>query len=132
MLLDPNPHKHLIKEVQPREFYAVANEAIWMAMGELLAADNPIDVTLLAERLKRDGAWETVGGPAYLVEILQSQAVAIHAEHYAAIVHEKFKLRRIVHATCNLFRACYDPGASLENGGEVRKAAMELLEILGI
>lgn len=130
VLLDPAGHRQEITATAPEDFYAEANEAIWRQL-QAMAGDS-IDVTLLAERLKRAGEWDAVGGAAYLVEVLQSQAVAAHAAHYATIVREKAQLRGAIQAACDVLRACYDVGASLENGGEVRKAAMSLLEILGI
>ncbi|HEX6984816.1 MAG TPA: replicative DNA helicase, partial [Planctomycetaceae bacterium] len=51
---------------------------------------------------------EEVGGPAYLLEILQCVPHAAHARYYATIVREKAVQRSLITACTEVLRDCYD------------------------
>ncbi len=71
-------------------------------------AGGKIDVTLLVDRLKTSGHYETIGGAAYLYKISQAVPNAAHARYYAGIVREKSTLRSLINASTEILRQAYD------------------------
>jgi replicative DNA helicase len=67
-----------------------------------------IDTTLLVERLKAKGEFESIGGAAYVAEILQSVPTAANAVFYAEIVKNKSTLRALIHSSTEILRDAYD------------------------
>lgn len=115
LLLDPKMIDQVAPIVKPDDFYADAHRKLFRAVLALYDANRAVDVALLLERLKKAGEIEAVGGPAYLAEILHSVPVAAHAVHYAEIVLEKSKRRRVIHAATAMLRDAYDESAPIED-----------------
>jgi replicative DNA helicase len=90
-------------------FYNDRHQAIYAAVHELYEAGvRGIDVVTLSEQLEKRQKLEHVGGPAYLLEILQSVPHAAHAKYYATIVREKAIQRSLIAACTEVLRDCYD------------------------
>jgi len=108
LLLDAEMCDEVALVVRPDDFYADANQKLF---GHLMAMHDEgarIDAVLLVERLKREGDFEAIGGPAYLAEVAQSVPYAANAVHYAKIVREKATLRSLIHAAAEILRDAYD------------------------
>ena len=90
------------------DFYDPANRALYAHMRAMNDEGRRIDTTLLVERLKNCGDYESVGGAAYLAEILQSVPTAANANYYAEIVKDKATLRSLIHTSTEILRDAYD------------------------
>lgn len=92
--------------LKPDQFYAEANRKLFTHM--LAMRDTgPLDAMLLVDRLKKAGDLEAVGGMAYLAEVAESVAVAVHAPYYARIVADRATRRGIIHAMTECLQAAY-------------------------
>ena len=109
LLIDPQLCDDVILTVRAEDFYAEANQKLYGHIVGLHDEGGRIDLTLLVERLKRNGEFEAVGGAAYLAEVAQSVPVAAHAVYYAQIVREKATLRNLIHASTEILRDAWDP-----------------------
>ena len=109
ILLDPNLCDDVVMILRAEDFYADANRKLFGHVVQMHGEGNQVDTTLLVERLKGEGDFESVGGAAYLAEIMNSVAVAAHAVHYARIVRDKATLRSLIHASTEILRDAYDP-----------------------
>ena len=83
--------KHLL----PTSFHAPQHIIIWRTLVEMSNAKRPIDVLTVSEQLGKSGSLEKVGGIDYLNKLLDSIAVASHAEYYIDIVCQWCTIRRI-------------------------------------
>ncbi len=111
ILLDPQMADDVALLLRPTDFYADAHGKLYHHMLAMHDEGRRIDTTLLVERLKQAGEFESIGGAAYLADVLHSVAVAAHAVHYAQIVREKSVLRALIHTTTEILRDAYDPAA---------------------
>jgi replicative DNA helicase len=108
--------------VQPADFYDDAHRKLFEIMLALHGAGRPVDPTLLVERIRAAGDWDTIGGAAYLSRVLNSVPTAAHAAYYAEIVREKSRLRRLIFVCTRALQEAYDElpshdiAASLESG----------------
>src|SRR5262245_34126033 len=98
ILLLPTVCDDVALVLRPEDFYDDANRTIFTHMLEMHDAGRKIDTTLLVERLRGTGSYETVGGAAYLAEVLQSVPTAANAVYYAQIVKDKSTLRGLINS----------------------------------
>lgn len=94
------------------DFYDDANQEIFGAMVALADRGKPIDEALLADGLRSslarcfDGKFGDA--MAYLAGVLHSVPNAAHAKHYAGIVREKSRLRKIITGCTQAISDAYD------------------------
>jgi len=99
------------------DFYVYANRLAFAAMLELRQAGKPLDVHLLAVRLKEQGELDDVT-PAYLLDLWDSAPASGDALEYAAIIRNHACARALITACNEIIREAYEPGDSaglLEN-----------------
>lgn len=108
ILLMPEACDEVSLILRPDDFFDEANCCLFTHMREMHDAGGKIDVTLLVDRLKTAGHYETVGGGAYLYKISQAVPNAAHARYYAGIVREKSTLRALIIAATDILRQAYD------------------------
>lgn len=119
-LLDSRKLADVAPIVRPADFYSEANTIIFR---HLLAMDT-VDVVALRVRLTDAGELETVGGEAYLAEVMQSTPVVAHAEHHAEIVARKAAFRRLIHAGGDLIQAGYAEDGEPEKAVDAAEATL--------
>jgi replicative DNA helicase len=96
VLIDNQSLSVLTEHLTPDAFYKKAHRDIYTGMMNVAEKGEAIDVITLAEELKRLGTYNSVGGPSYLTQIMDSVHTAANAEHYARLVFEKHLLRRLI------------------------------------
>ncbi|REJ69070.1 MAG: replicative DNA helicase [Planctomycetota bacterium] len=112
ILLVPEVCDDIALIVRAEDLYDDAHQKIFRQMLALHEASQRIDVTLLIERLKSAGEFESVGGAATLAELAQSVPTAANAEYYARIVHDKANLRNLIRTTTEIIRDAYEQAES--------------------
>jgi replicative DNA helicase len=94
--------------LRPDDFHDEAHRKIFQHMLDMHDTGRKIDPTLLVDKLKSAGDYESVGGAAYLGKILHAVPNAAHAVYYAEIVGEKATYRRLIEAGTEILREAYD------------------------
>lgn len=92
------------------DFYRDAHRRIFKAMVALQARRVAIDLTTLLEELGRLGDLDEVGGPAYITSLVDGLPRSTNIGHYARIVSEKARLRKLIAAGNRLVADAYDAG----------------------
>jgi replicative DNA helicase len=108
IMLAPRVADDVALLVGPEDFYNDANSTI---VRHLLAMHNDgrkIDVTLLANRLRKAEDFERTGGAAYLAEIMQSGVTPANASHYASIVRDTAIQRELIQSGTQIIRTAHD------------------------
>jgi replicative DNA helicase len=90
------------------DFYADAHQKIFETIIALPDKGKPVDVVTLADELKLRGYIEDVGGYGYLAELWDAAPTAANAEYYARIVHDKAKVRNLIHAGNEILTEAYN------------------------
>jgi replicative DNA helicase len=78
------------------DFYSEAHRRIFDALVALRRRGKPTDTVLVGEHLRAEGRIEQVGGLPYLTEILNAVPDVASVGHYAEIIRDTAKLRRII------------------------------------
>jgi replicative DNA helicase len=95
-------------------FFREGHRRLYRAMIRLWEQGEGIDAVTLSEQLKNAGDYETVGGAAYLAQLLDAVPTAANIEYHARIVREKALLRRLIEAATAIIQATYDAGGEVE------------------
>lgn len=132
ILLESSVFDEVAMVVSAGDFYADANGKLFETISEMVEKALPIDALTLLDQLTRKRQIEIVGGVAYLTEVAQSVPWASNALHYARIVAEKARLRRIVRIAENALVGAYAANGNpdvivseIENGIEAVLANRE-------
>jgi replicative DNA helicase len=128
ILLDPMMCDDVALALRPQDFYAHAHQVLFEHLLAMHEDGVRIDITLLVERLKQRGDFETVGQTLYLAEIAQAVPTAANALYYANIVRDKATLRALIHASTEILRDAYDQ--SLEAREMLSAAEEKVFRIL--
>ncbi|WP_421174132.1 replicative DNA helicase [Aeromonas enteropelogenes] len=88
--------------VSESDFYSRPHRLIFSAMAELYAAQQPVDLVVLQERLESKGELDEAGGFTYLVEIAKNTPSAANLLVYDRIVrdhsHRRFAIAKLYDA----------------------------------
>ncbi len=99
----------------PEYFFKDPERFTFAAMVALAERSEPIEVLTLTNELQRRDQLKAVGGSAYLSSLMDGIPDVANAERYAAIVKEKFALRRLIIAGNTTLRAAADPKADAKD-----------------
>ncbi len=132
MLLDPNVIGEVLTLVSRREqFYQEKHAAVYDAVVGVYDKHNSGDLVQIVQALRDAGNLEGAGGPEYLVQLVESVPSAANAVHYARIVAEKHKLRRLIEAAGRTIWESYQAGGPEAEGAQevIDNAARMVFEI---
>lgn len=116
--------------LRPQNFYSDANQILYESMLKMYEAGiRGIDAVTLCEELERRNQLEAIGGPSYVMELLETVPHAAHVKYYAEIVRDKWILRRLTEVCTDVLRDCYSGSDSTaETLQQAEKGIFEILE----
>ena len=114
-------------QLSETDFYAHPHAILF---GHLIAmpGDQPIDAVCVRSWLRAAGDLETIGGTAYLAEVIGACPAVLHVPHYARLVREASQKRQLLHRLTDGLRGLY-------NGEDLPALAGELvagIESIGV
>lgn len=128
LLIDGSAYKE-IEWLQPGDFYIKRNEWIYSAIVRLANRGMAIDYLTVSEALEKSGHLKELGGPAYLMEVINRTPSSLHVEAYARIVKGHAADRKLLDVANKLTKLAYS-GAG-DKGAEIAAAIDELARVNG-
>jgi replicative DNA helicase len=110
MLIDGDAVARALEVVDDSMFYREGNRRIFRSMARLFQRGQVIDPITISEELKKTDELESVGGLAYLAELLDAVPTAANIEYHARIVRERALLRKLIESASQIIRDSYEPG----------------------
>ncbi len=110
MLIDGDAVAKAVEIVDDSMFYREGNRRIFRGMSRLFQRGQVIDPITLSEELKKTDELDSVGGMAYIAELLDAVPTAANIEYHARIVRERALLRRLIESATAIVRDVYDIG----------------------
>ncbi len=104
--------------IKPEDFYKDIHREIYEAVMELFEKGEPVDIVTLSEQLRQRNTLDGVGGVAFLADMSSSVPTVANVAHYAKIIQEKSRLRKLI-------RAC---GEISDMSFEAAEEAAEIIE----
>jgi replicative DNA helicase len=114
ILIDNESLFDVVEILQPDDFYRGAHQKIYSAITGLFTRNDPIDLVTLANILKERKHLEGVGGATYLAQLVNEIPLAVNPAHHAKIVHEKARLRRLIHKANEITIRCFEDEGEVE------------------
>lgn len=110
-LIDTQGYENCQEYVNANSFYWPKHQLIWMVIETLALRDEPVDLITVTEELRKRDQYEGVGGDIYLDELQAAMPFPMNVEHYARVVEEKFRLRRIFEIGNTVAQSTFQPNA---------------------
>jgi replicative DNA helicase len=114
LLVDKELMMKIIDSIEVQDFYKPAHRHIFETIVDLFGKNEPVDILTVKTRLEEKKLLDQVVGSSYLADLANSVTTTIHAPHYAATIHKKATLRRLVEAAQNISQLGYDESQELE------------------
>ncbi|MFR9753912.1 replicative DNA helicase [Nocardia sp. 004] len=98
LLLSKDAVADVVQILPSSYFYWPAHNEIYTAVRDLYTYGEPADPVTVAARLDRSGQLKRIGGPTYLLSLIETVTTPANATYYAEIVAEKAVLRQLAEA----------------------------------
>lgn len=115
ILLDNGAMAKAMELLTEDDFYRTAHRKIYSAMLDLSEHGEAIDHITLTEHLKGKGELETVGGSAYLAEVVQIVPTAANIRYHCKIVRDKALLRGLIGTSTEVITRGYEGSSAVED-----------------
>ena len=103
LLTAPELAPELETHLDPDDFYRPAHEHIWTTIHHIAHTEGITpDVLTVAAHLQKTGELQRIGGAPYLHTLIAACPIPGQATHYAALVRDTARLRRLQQATTKL------------------------------
>lgn len=107
-LVDREAATKVIEILSPDSFYTPAHQTVYKAVAELYEQGDPIDLITVSNLLRKRELLDSIGGAAYLAELVNAVHTTANVEYHAGIVEEKATLRRLIRAGNEIIALAYD------------------------
>ena len=107
ILIDPDAVIRVATILQPGDFYREKHGWIYDTARALHERREPIDFLTVCDELERREQLDQVGGPAFIMSLINAVPTSIHAEHYARIVERTATRRRLIEAASQIAVLAY-------------------------
>lgn len=114
--------------ISAADFYKPAHQIIYSVITELHQKAQPIDLVTVSNLLQTKNELDIIGGPEYLLSLLDKVVSAANIDSHAKIIHEKSLLRRLIGTSSGLIEKAY--GSDYENAESlIDFAESEILKV---
>lgn len=114
LFLDKDAVSMAAERILPNYFYKTSHRRIFSAILELFQNDTEIDLLTITDKLKRNGALEEMGGPAYLAEISNSVPSSANVEQHLEIVRDKALSRLLIKECDTIITKAYEESEDVD------------------
>lgn len=110
------------------DFYKPAHQIIYRVIAELHHKAQPVDLVTVTNALQTKNELDQIGGPEYLLSLLDKVVSAANIDSHAKIIHEKSLLRRLINTSSQLIEKAY--GSDYDNAETlIDMAESEILKV---
>lgn len=115
VMLDNSTLYDVLERLVPEDFYRSTHQKIFSGIIDLFQKNEPIDLVTLTNLLKEKGDLEAIGGATYLAKLVDTAPVAVNAQYYAKIIHDKSSLRQLIHKASIITKRCYEDRGDVQD-----------------
>ena len=102
--------------ISANDFYQYAHRLIFEHTVKIINAGKPADIITVAESLDISAELTSVGGLAYLANLVQNTPSAANIRRYAEIVRERSLMRQLIEVSSGITESAYNPqGRDVKN-----------------
>jgi len=114
LLLDKDAIVKVVEFLRPHHFYREPHQNIYSAVLSLFEKREPTDLITVPNELKKKGLLASVGGVAYLTELVNSVPTAANIEAYAKLIKNDYIKRALISVSAEIGELAFDEGEVAE------------------
>lgn len=115
LLIDKDAIVNVAEFLQPQNFYRSEQHGqIYNAILELFEKREPIDLITVTEKLKQKDLLDSVGGSAYLTELVNMVPTSAHVISYARIIKEHAVRRQLISDASKFIDNAFDESIAID------------------
>ncbi len=107
VLIHPEVYDELAEILCANDFYIQRNGWIWEAFTSLREQGQPVDYLTVVNELEQRSRLAEIGGPAYVMGLINRTPSSLHAAAYGHLVEETATCRRLANAANLIAQAAY-------------------------
>lgn len=128
LMLEREAFDQVADMIDANDFYKPSHQIIYRTIAELHQKAQPIDLVTVTNALQHKNELDIIGGPEYLLSLLDKVVSAANIDSHAKIIHEKSLLRRLISTSSGLIEKAY--GSDYENADAlIDFAESEILKV---
>lgn len=108
LLIDPDAILRVRHLLQPSHFYREKDGWIYESMLALHDSGEPIDFLTVCDELERRGQIDQVGGPAYIMGLINAVPTSVHLDTYARSVVSYWNKRQLALCAQKVMQLAYN------------------------
>ena len=114
VLIDQEAYFNVAQFLKQDDFYIVRNRWIWDVFTRLHERRSPIDYLTVCQELEQSNQLTEMGGPAYIMSLINQTPSSLNAEAYGRLVEESSVRRRLLSAANEMAKLAYDQQKTLD------------------
>ena len=115
LLIDRDAFTVVSELITPETFWDPRHQKIYNAIQTLNVKELPVDYLTVMEELKREGTYEEVGAPAYVIGLTENVMSSAHIEHHASILADKYMARELIGFSSRVATNAFDEGQDIKD-----------------
>jgi len=115
LILDRDAYSEIASIVDVPTFYKKENQLVFAAIKSLAEKNQPIDMLIVTEELRKQGKLKEAGGPFYITQLISRVASAAHIEKHARILAQKYMARELIRVAHEIQRGAYNEEQDIED-----------------
>ncbi len=106
----------LVSEIlKPECFYKIAHQKIFESIMTLALHQEPIDMHMVTEQLRKNGTIDEIGGPYYITLLTAKVSSAAHLEYHSRIIVQKFLARELIRISTEIQTKAFDDKTDVDD-----------------
>lgn len=115
LMLEQEAYLEVGDILKPDAFYKESHAKIYKAIQDLSGKQEPVDLLMVTEQLKRNGTLEEVGGRLYLAQLTSNVASAANIAYHALIISQKHIQRALINLATKVQNDAYDDAVDVKD-----------------
>jgi len=107
LMLDSEAFDQVADIIEIADFYTPAHQIIYKAILELHQKTQPIDLITVKNHLESKNELDQIGGPEYLLTLLDKVITSANIDSHAKIIKEKSLLRKLIHTSTGIIEKSF-------------------------
>jgi replicative DNA helicase len=114
MMLEREAISRVVELLHGDAFYLGSHKRIYETIVDLYDRNEPVDLLMLTNELKKKEELESVGGVKYMAELLEGVVSSANISHYAKIVRDAATLREMIGASNKIIETAYHESGEVD------------------
>ena len=123
ILFDNNAYQRVADILQDSDFYAPAHQELYAVCEQMIRQGRVADGVTLREHFEKADKLSTIGGAAYLVDLLDSAAFGPEILDYAKMIRDLATRRQLIGVGAGIQSKAMDPEPGEDGSAQIEKAA---------